>query len=76
MNHVHLTLRSLNCDGRRGLALLGAALLLLLPTLAGNGGQAWLRYERGALAQGQCWRLLTKGFCSCEHHLIGNAPRF
>ena len=59
MNHVHLTLRSLNCDGRRGLALLGGVLLLLLPTVAGDGGQAWLRYDRGALAQGQWWRLLT-----------------
>src|SRR6201997_3834265 len=59
VNQVHLALRSLNCDGRRGLALLGAALLLLLPTVAGDGGRAWLRYERGALAAGQWWRLLS-----------------
>ena len=59
VNQVHLGLRSLNCDGRRGLALLCAALLLLLPALIGDGGQAWLRYERTALAQGEWWRLLT-----------------
>ena len=52
MNHVHLALRSLNLDGRRGPALLLACLLLLLPTLAGDPGRALLRYERSALAAG------------------------
>jgi len=52
-------LRSLNCDGRRGLALLGACAVLLLPALTGEAGRALLRYERGALAAGQWWRLLT-----------------
>ena len=56
VNHVHLALRSLNCDGRRGLALLAACLLLLLPTLGGDAGEALLRYERSALASGQWWR--------------------
>ena len=59
MNHVHLALRSLNFDGRRGLALLLACLLLLLPTLAGEAGRALLRYERSALADGEWWRLLS-----------------
>ena len=59
VNHVQLTLRSLNCDGRRGLALLLVCLLLLLPTFAGAGGQALLRYERSALAAGEWWRLLS-----------------
>jgi rhomboid family GlyGly-CTERM serine protease len=40
-------------------ALLAACLLLLLPTLSGEAGQALLRYERGALAGGQWWRLLS-----------------
>jgi rhomboid family GlyGly-CTERM serine protease len=57
--NLHLALRSLNCDGRRGLALLGACVLLLVPTLSGEGGQELLRYERSALARGQWWRLLT-----------------
>ena len=59
MNHEHLALRSLNLDGRRGLALLLASLLLLLPTLAGEAGRALLRYELSALADGEWWRLLS-----------------
>ncbi|MBV9725392.1 MAG: rhombosortase [Gammaproteobacteria bacterium] len=75
VNHVHLALRSLNCDGRRGLVLLCAALLLVLPTLAGEGGQAWLRYERGALAQGQWWRLVTAHLVHLDvrHALLNTA---
>ncbi|HVW69064.1 MAG TPA: rhombosortase [Steroidobacteraceae bacterium] len=52
-------LKSLNGDGRYGLALLAAVAVLLLPELAGEAGRAWLRYERGPLAAGQLWRLLT-----------------
>ena len=59
MNHVRLGLRSLNFDGRRGVALLLASLLLLLLTVPGEGGRAMLRYERSALAAGEWWRLLT-----------------
>jgi rhomboid family GlyGly-CTERM serine protease len=59
VNHVHLALRSLNFDGRRGVALLLACLLLLLLTLSGEGGRALLRYERSALADGEWWRLFT-----------------
>src|SRR4051812_11228217 len=52
-------LRSLNCDGRRGVALL---IVLALVWLALAGGAPWsaaLRYERGALAAGQWWRLVS-----------------
>ncbi|HEX8784094.1 MAG TPA: hypothetical protein VF764_12020, partial [Steroidobacteraceae bacterium] len=56
---MHLALRSLNFDGRRGVALLLACLLLLLPAVAGEGGRALLRYERSALADGEWWRLLS-----------------
>jgi rhomboid family GlyGly-CTERM serine protease len=51
-------LRSLNCDGRYGLAL--AATLLLLAALAA-GGEPWrlaLQYQRDAIAAGEWWRLL------------------
>src|SRR5258705_5543752 len=56
---VRGVLKSLNCDGRLGLALLAACALLLLPTLAGEAGRELLRYDRVALAGGQWWRLLT-----------------
>jgi rhomboid family GlyGly-CTERM serine protease len=59
VNRVQVALQSLNCDGRRGLALLLGCLLLLLPTLAGEPGRQLLRYDRSALAAGQYWRLLT-----------------
>jgi rhomboid family GlyGly-CTERM serine protease len=52
-------LKSLNCDGKRGFALLGTCALLLLPVLAGDAGREALRYDRTALAAGEWWRLLT-----------------
>jgi rhomboid family GlyGly-CTERM serine protease len=59
VNRVHGTLKSLNCDGFWGLALLAACLLLVLPTALGEPARLLLRYDRAALAQGQWWRLLT-----------------
>jgi rhomboid family GlyGly-CTERM serine protease len=59
VNRVRVALRSLNCDGRRGLALIGACLLLLIVTLGGEPGRQLLRYDRSALAAGQWWRLLS-----------------
>src|SRR2546425_4297500 len=56
---VRGVLQSLNCDGARGLALLAACAVLLLPALAGEAGRVLLRYERAGLAAGQWWRLLT-----------------
>lgn len=58
-DRLHDVRTSLNCDGPRGLALLTACLLLLLVTLAGEGGRQALRYERAGLAAGEYWRLLT-----------------
>jgi rhomboid family GlyGly-CTERM serine protease len=59
VNRVHVALRSLNCDGRRGAILAAGCLLLLAPTLLGEGARQWLRYDRAGLAKGQWWRLLT-----------------
>jgi rhomboid family GlyGly-CTERM serine protease len=59
VNGVRGVLKSLNCDGRRGLALAGACLALLLPTAAGEAGRLFLRYDRIGLQHGQWWRLLS-----------------
>ena len=59
MNRVRVALRSLNCDGRRGLVLLAACLLLLAPTVSGESGRRLLRYDRTALAGGEWWRLIS-----------------
>lgn len=59
VNRVRVLLKSLNCDARYGWALVLLCLLLLLPCIAGEPGRLALRYERGALAEGEWWRLLT-----------------
>ena len=59
MNRVRRVAESLNCDGRLGLLLLLACVLLILPSLAGEAGRVALRYDRAALAAGQLWRLLS-----------------
>jgi len=59
VNRVARVLKSLNCDGYRGLALAGVCLLLLLPLAGGEAGERLLRYDRAGLAAGQWWRLLT-----------------
>jgi rhomboid family GlyGly-CTERM serine protease len=56
---VQRLLKSLNCDGKWGFALLAACAVLVLPVLAGDAGREALRYDRAALAAGQWWRLLT-----------------
>lgn len=52
-------LRSLNGDGRHGLALLVAVGLLLLPLLGGEPLRLTWRYQRDAIAAGELWRFLT-----------------
>jgi rhomboid family GlyGly-CTERM serine protease len=59
VNRVRPLMKSLNCDGRYGWALLGVCAWLLLPCIAGDAGRLALRYDRGALAAGQWWRLFT-----------------
>ena len=62
VNRINRLLKSLNCDGLFGLALLAGCAMLLLPVLAGDAGREALRYDRTALAAGQWWRLLTAHF--------------
>ena len=56
---LHRLAKSLNCDGRRGLLLLGTCVLLLVLQGGGATAQLALRYDRAGLAAGQWWRLLT-----------------
>jgi rhomboid family GlyGly-CTERM serine protease len=51
--------RSLNCDGRYGLALLGAVAVLLLPLTGGEALRQQWRYERSGIASGEWWRFVT-----------------
>jgi rhomboid family GlyGly-CTERM serine protease len=65
-------LKSLNCDGRFGLALLAACAVLVLPELGGERARELMRYERGAIAAGEWWRLLTAHFVhlGLEHAVL------
>jgi rhomboid family GlyGly-CTERM serine protease len=56
---LHRLAKSLNCDGRSGLLLLGTAVILLIIQGGAGAAQAAWRYDRGALAAGQWWRLVT-----------------
>jgi rhomboid family GlyGly-CTERM serine protease len=65
-------LKSLNCDGGWGIALLGALLLLLSSELGGDAARLALRYQRSAIAAGEWWRLLTGHFVhlGLEHAVL------
>src|SRR5580658_10543029 len=58
-DRLHRLAKSLNCDGRGGLALLGVCGVLLLIQSGGSPAQAALRYDRAGLLAGQWWRLLS-----------------
>jgi rhomboid family GlyGly-CTERM serine protease len=67
--------RSANCDARYGAALLACLALLLALAATGESGREWLRYERGALAKFQWWRLVSAHLVhlSWEHVLLNSA---
>ena len=52
-------LRSLNCDGARGVALALVCGALLALALGGEVVRRALRYDRDALAAGEWWRFVT-----------------
>ena len=52
-------LQSLDCDGRRGVALALVCAVLLAAALGGEAVRGALRYDRDALAAGEWWRLAT-----------------
>lgn len=54
---VRHLLRSLDCDGAAGVALLATCLVLLAVALAGDPVRELLRYDRAGLAAGEWWRL-------------------
>ena len=58
-DRLHHLAKSLNCDGWRGVALLGLCATLLLIQSGGAAAELALRYDRDGLAAGQWWRLLS-----------------
>jgi rhomboid family GlyGly-CTERM serine protease len=67
-------LRSLNGDGRFGVALLLTACLLLLPLLGGEPLRLAWRYQRDAVGAGEVWRLVTAHFVHLDAtHALLNA---
>src|SRR5215469_10594837 len=73
VNHRQPLLRSLNCDGAHGWALLAGCALLLAIMAGGEPARLLLRYDRAALAAGELWRLLTAHFVHLDlHHVLLN----
>jgi rhomboid family GlyGly-CTERM serine protease len=66
--------RSLNCDGRYGIALAIALAVLLLPLAGGATLTAAWRYARAPIAGGEWWRLLTAHIVHLDaRHALLNA---
>ncbi|HTY50175.1 MAG TPA: rhombosortase [Steroidobacteraceae bacterium] len=56
---LHRLSVTLNCDGRRGIALVGIIGTLLLLLAGGDSWRSLLAYDRTGIAAGQWWRLLS-----------------
>jgi rhomboid family GlyGly-CTERM serine protease len=67
-------LRSLNCDGWYGFALLLCLALLLVPLAGDDALRELWRYERYVIRDGQWWRLVTAHLVHLDaHHALLNA---
>ena len=55
-------MKSLNCDRAYGIALLCACALLAVPELLGEPARQAMSFDRGAIGDGQWWRLLSAHF--------------
>lgn len=66
------TLKSLNGDRGYGIALLCMLGLLLAPELAGQAAREAMQFDRGLLAHGEWWRLLSAHFVhlDLEHAVL------
>src|SRR5262245_4335841 len=67
-------LKSLNCDRAYGLSLLLVCAGLALLELGGDSVRNTLSYERGAIAAGQWWRIVSAHFVhlDAEHTLLNS----
>jgi len=73
VNGARRLLRSLNCDGGLGAALLLNCATLIALAATGEPGRVLLRYDRAALAAGELWRLLTAHLVHLDlHHALLN----
>ncbi len=64
--------KRLNFDGGYGIVFLAACALLVLAELGGDWSRTHLAYDRGAIAAGQIWRLITAHFVhlDAEHTML------
>ena len=72
-NQLSVLAVSLQWDRGRWLWLLSILLVLAAVLGLGDSGSAWLRYDRGGIAAGGWWRLLTAHIVHLDaHHLVLN----